>query len=188
MQKIKEFIELFISNEYEFNYNEYNTEVSNIECDKLAEAVNALFYYPEYKRVSGIEERRGDAQWEQRYKLRIEKTTPRSLFQIKHYQNPTLGDALKCIVTGNDLYACYVSYDSTGGGRELYFSSIFYVAETDQGLKIIYRKGFDSDKGVWYHPVDMDVTIVIDEGQLVAVEKYQAPEEATSLADYNKGN
>ena len=53
-------------------------------------------------------------------------------------------------------------------------------------MKIIYEKSFDSDIGKWYHPVDVDVVTVISEGNLVAVEKYQTPEEETSLADYNK--
>ena len=47
-------------------------------------------------------------------------------------------------------------------------------------------QSFDSDKGIWYHPVDLDTVTVIDEGQLITVEKYQATEEETSLADYNK--
>lgn len=96
-----------------------------------------------------------------------------------------MGDALKRIVTGKDIYGCYVSYPYKGG-RDLYFSSIFYVAETNEGLKIIYKKSFNSDAGTWYHPVDLDTVTVIDEGQLIAVEKYLAPEEATSLEDYNK--
>lgn len=108
-----------------------------------------------------------------------------SLFQIKHYKNPVLGDALKRIVTGTNLYACYVSYPSKGG-RDLYFSSIFYVAETNEEQKIMYEKSFNSDTGIWYHPVDLDTVTVIDEGKLIATEKYQAPEEATSLVDYNK--
>lgn len=119
------------------------------------------------------------------YAKNSEKAIPRTLFQIKQYKGFELGDALKRIVTGQDLYACYVSYPSKGS-RELYFSSIFYVAETNEGVKIIYEKSFNSDTGKWYHPVDMDVTTVISEGDLVAVEKYQPPVEETSLADYNK--
>ncbi len=184
LKNIKEFIEQFIKSEYEFNFAEYNMEVSDVECEEIAEKVNALIYDTKYERVTSIEERKGDEQWEQRYKVKLKKIIPRTLFQIKHYQNPTLGDALKRIVTGDDLYACYVSYPSNGG-RDLYFSSIFYVAETNEGLKIIYEKSFNSDTGIWYHPVDLSVVTVIDEGKLIEVEKYLSPVEATSLADYN---
>ncbi len=92
---------------------------------------------------------------------------------------------MKHTVTGDDLYACYVSYPSKGG-RELYFSSIFYLSETNEGLKIIYRKSFNSDIGIWYHSHDLEAAQVINPGKLIEVEKYQAPEEATSLAEYNK--
>ncbi len=185
MKEIKQFIEQFIQAEFDFSYAEYSMEITDEECQKIADKANAFQYYPEYERVTPIEERKGNEQWEQRYKAKLEKIIPRTLFQIKHYENPVLGDALKRIVTGTDLYACYVSYPSNGG-RDLYFSSIFYVAETNEGLKIIYEKSFNSDTGIWYHPVDLDTVTVIDEGKLIAVEKYQAPEEATSLADFNK--
>ena len=170
METIKQFIEQFIQAEYNFSYAEYSMEISDEECQQVADRANAYLYHPQYERVTPIEERKGNEQWEQRYKTKLQKIIPRTLFQIKHYENPVLGDALKRIVTGNDLYACYVSYPSKGG-RDLYFSSIFYVAETNEGQKIIYEKSFDSDKGIWYHPVDLDTVTVIDEGQLITVEK-----------------
>ncbi|MBX2949545.1 MAG: hypothetical protein KF704_09740 [Crocinitomicaceae bacterium] len=185
MQSIKQFIEQFITAEYDFSCAEYSMEITDEACQKIAAKVNALIYYLQYERVASIAERKGDEQWEQRCKMKVEKIIPRTLFQIKHYENPVLGDALKRIVTGKDIYGCYVSYPYKGG-RDLYFSSIFYVAETNEGLKIIYKKSFNSDAGTWYHPVDLDTVTVIDEGQLIAVEKYLAPEEATSLEDYNK--
>lgn len=189
MNKIKEFIEEFIESEFDCNRKEYISSVTDEEFDILKR--KALKFY--HSRDSGSLFVRGIAAENLQYfsteQIKaFEKNSidaiPRTLFQIKHYQDPLLGDALKRIVTGNDLYACYVSYTSKGG-RDLYFSSIFYVAETNEGLKIIYRKSFNSDTGIWYHPVDMDVVTVIDEGTLVEVEKYQTPVEATSLADYN---
>lgn len=185
MKNIKQFIEQFIQAEYDFSYAEYSMQIADEACQQIADKANTFLYHPEYERVTPIEERKGKEQWEQRYKVKLEKIIPRTLFQIKHYNNPVLGDALKRIITGSDLYACYLSYPYKGG-RDLYFSSIFYVAETNKGVKIIYDKSFNSDTGIWYHPVDLDTVTVINEGQFIAVEKYQAPEEATSLEDYNK--
>ncbi|NQY30129.1 MAG: hypothetical protein HRT69_11745 [Flavobacteriaceae bacterium] len=188
MKEIKEFIKEFIQKEYLFNHAEYDMMVEDDECDEKANIVNNYFHEynsPNYNRVTSIIERRGNEKWENRYAKKMNKIIPRTLFQIKQYHSFELGDALQRIVTGKDLYACYVSYPSKGG-RALYFSSIFYVSETNEGMKIIYEKSFDSDAGKWYHPVDVDVVTVISEGNLVAVEKYQTPEEETSLADYNK--
>ena len=187
MQKIKDFIEGFIQSEYKCAYSKWDITVNDEDYEKHKEKAYSFMHTnlsnPFY-RAGVLQDLIADPNERSFALIKLKKIMPRTLFQIKHYQNPILGDALKRIITGNDLYACYVSYPSKGG-REFYFSSIFYVAETNQGLKIIYEKSFNSETGVWYHPVDMDVTTVIDEGKLVEVEKYQAPEEATSLADYN---
>lgn len=189
MDKVKEFIKGFIESEYDCNRNEYIASVTDVEFNLLKD--KAIKFY--HSRDSGDLFNRGIEEENLQYFTAeqiksFEKNSidaiPRTLFMIKHYQDPVLGDALKRIVTGNDLYACYVSYPSKGG-RDLYFSSIFYVSETDEGLKIIYEKSFNSDTGIWYHPVDLSVATVIDEGQLIEVQKYTEPVEATSLADYN---
>ena len=189
MNKIKEFIDQFIESEYDCNRKEYLSSVTDGEFDLLKNKVLKFYHSRDSSNlfVRGIAEENlkyFSAEQIKSFEKNSIDAIPRTLFQIKHYQEPILGDALKRIVTGNDLYACYLSYPSKGG-RELYFSSIFYVSETNEGLKIIYEKSFNSDTGIWYHPVDMDVTTVIDEGKLIETEKYQAPEEATSLADYN---
>lgn len=190
MKDIKQFIEQFIQAEYDCKRNEYIGTVTDHEFNSFQAKLVSFFH----SRDSIHSEERGIAEENLQYfseeeLKQFEKNStdaiPRTLFQIKHYENPILGDALQRIVTEKELYACYVSYPSKGG-RDLYFSSIFYVAETNEGLKIIYRKSFDSDTGIWHHPVDMDTVTVIDEGKSLEVEKYQAPEEATSLEDYNK--
>jgi len=47
----KEFIERFIEKEYEFSRADYNTEIPDAECEKLAADVNDFFYYREYNIV-----------------------------------------------------------------------------------------------------------------------------------------
>lgn len=189
MKHIKEFIDGFISQEFTCNKSEYDLSVSD---DEYNASVNELITFnhsltnhrSSARAISKEYSKYFDEEDLKLYAQNSEKAIPRTLFLIKQYKNSELGDALKRIVTGDELYACYTSYPSKGS-RELYFSSIFYIAETNEGLKVIYEKSFDSDTGKWYHPVDMDVTTVISEGELVAVEKYQPPVEATSLADYN---
>lgn len=190
MKEIKQFTEQFIQAEYDCKRTEYIGTFSDEEFNALQTNLFSFFHSRDsiHSEERGIAEENLQYFSEEEIKAFEKNSTdaiPRTLFQIKHYENPILGDALKRIVTGNDLYACYVSYPSKGG-RDLYFSSIFYVTETNEGMKIIYKKSFNSDTGVWYHPVDMDTVTVIDEGKLISVEKYQAPEEETSLADYNK--
>ncbi|WP_341907493.1 hypothetical protein [Fluviicola taffensis] len=188
MKNIKEFIINFIEKEYQCEYAKWDIDVSNEEYEVFKDQAYSFMHSRSsnpFGRARVLEGLLKDSKKRALAIIKLKKITPRTLFQIKHYQNPILGDALKRIVTGDYLYGCYVSYPSRGG-RELYFSSIFYVAETNEGLKIIYEKSFNSDTGIWYHPVDISVGTVMDEGKLIAVEKYQAPVEATSLADYNK--
>lgn len=185
MKEIKEFIEAYINNEFQFTIMKYDILVNDEECEIQAKIINNFFHTrnPTNYRRTGIEFK--DETKKALAVTNKKKAIPRTLFQIKHYQDPLLRDAIKHIVIGNDLYACYVSYPSKEG-RDLYFSSIFYVSETNEGLKIIFRKSINSDTGrVWYRTVDLVVETVIEEGKLIEVEKYKAPEEATSLADYN---
>jgi len=188
MKNIKELIERFIVAEHKCNKGEYNFNLSDKDYELLRKEASSFFHNDVDKHFwRGVEEDEFndiDEDEKKEYEENTLSAIPRTLFQIKQYNNFELGDSLKRIVTGKDLYACYVSYPSKGG-RALYFSSIFYVSETNEGMKIIYEKSFNSDTGKWYHPVDMDVVTVISEGQLVALEKYQAPEEETSLTDYN---
>ena len=184
MNSIEEFIRNFIHEEFKFTTMKYDIFVDDETCQIQAKIINDFFHSNNnvnYKRTGREFKDESKKEFAITNKNR---TISRTLFQIKHYQDPLLGDALKRIVIGNDLYACYVSYPSKGG-RDLYFSSIFYISETNEGLKIIYDKSFNSDAGLWYHPVDLAVVTVIEEGKLIEVEKYTAPEETTSLADYN---
>ncbi len=189
MENIKQFIEQFIQAEYDCNRTEYIPAITDEEFNVLLDKLQS-FHHPntsnaEMRGIAAENLKYFTAEQIKAFEKNSIDAIPRTLFQIKHYENPVLGDALKRIVTGTDLYACYVSYNSNVG-RPLFFSRIFYVAQTNEGQKIIYYKSFNSDKGIWYHPVDLDTVTVIDEGKLIAVEKFQAPEEATSLEDYNK--
>ena len=187
IENIKDFIEDFIRSEYKCGYAKWDIDVSNEDYEKYKNKAYG-FMHTNSSNPSGragvLEDLLTNSEKRSLALIKLKKIIPRILFQLKHYETPTLGDALKRIVTGNDLYACYVSYD-LNVGRNPFFSSIFYVSETNQGLKIIYRKLFDDEKGKWYHSHDLEAAQIINSGKLIEVQKYIAPEEATSLADYN---
>jgi len=103
---------------------------------------------------------------------------------IQHEYNCNKSEFIRTI-TDENIYACYVSYDQKSN-NPIDYNKKYYAAQTNEGLKIIYDLTFYSDEGGWAHPVDMDTVKVLGEGELVAIEKYKAPEEATSLAAYNK--
>ncbi|WP_196887659.1 hypothetical protein [Aureivirga sp. CE67] len=131
-----------------------------------------------------------------------EKIIKRTLFQIKHYQDPKMGDLLErhCkgswldkefkndpdvttnFIDSKNIWACYVSH-SEDFDKPLSYSRIYYVANTEKGLKIIDYNRFV--QGKWEHQADTDVMDIINPGTLISVEKYQAPEEEMSLMDYN---
>ncbi|MEW7277025.1 hypothetical protein ABW636_00340 [Aquimarina sp. 2201CG1-2-11] len=188
MDKIKEFIKDYINIENTGLIAKWDVTKTDEEVDVLANKLSVFLHsYLSETTIArtGLEFDLDDEEDVEFTKIKMSKFVPRTLFQIKHYKNFELGYNLSQVVTGKDLYACYVSYPSEGG-RDLYFSSIFYVSDTEEGRKIIYEKSFDSKKGEWYHPHEGEGLQVLDSGDLIAVEKYHAPEEETSLADYNK--
>ncbi|WP_196887667.1 hypothetical protein [Aureivirga sp. CE67] len=187
MEKIYNFITEFVRNDYEIHRTKYDISLSDENHDKLSTKLNSYIHpYLNYNqnRVRKVASVLNDQVYLNRFSRKINKIIPRTLFQIKHYQHPELGSSLESIIKDDDLWACYLSYDQQGG-RDLYFSSIFFVANTNKGLKIIYKMSFDSDNGEWYHPHNGEVLQVLNPGTLISVEKYQAPEEETSLMDYN---
>jgi hypothetical protein len=189
MEEIKTFIENYIKDEY--NANKSKTDVNVADDDYKELALKAYSYYhsimPDMFGRGSFKQEKLNSQNEIFQKLnanKVLKTLPRTLFQIKHYKNPKLGDGLARFVTGKDLYACYASY-TENTGNPLGYNKIFYVAQTDEGLKIIYDLIYDVVGLKWRHPVDMDTVQVINSGQFVETQKYHAPEEESSLKDYN---
>ncbi|NQY30130.1 MAG: hypothetical protein HRT69_11750 [Flavobacteriaceae bacterium] len=188
MKNIKEFIAKFIVAEHNCNKGEYNFSLSDKDYEFLRIEASSFFHnYVDQHFWRGIEENEFndiDEDEKKEYEENTLSAIPRTLFQIKQYSNFELGDSLKRIVTGKDLYACYVSYE-VNNGMPLDYSDIFYVADTDEGLKIIYNIRYGVKNREWRHSHDLEVLQVLSTGNLVAVEKHQAPEEVTSLTDYN---
>lgn len=188
MEEIKNFISSFIKDEYICNKANYDFSISDDDYEKMRHKVKDYFHdanKQEYWR--GLEEedvKDLDAKMKKLYYQNVERAIPRTLFQIKQYKNPKLGEGLARWLVNDELFACYTSYTEKTG-RELGYNKLFYVAETNEGLKIIYDLTFGVKEPGWRHSHDLKINQVKDPGKLIAVEKYQAPEEAHSLADYN---
>lgn len=188
MEEIKNFIESFIKDEYTCNKANYDFSISDSEYEEMRLKVESYFHNVnsnEYWR--GLEEEDVqdlDIKMKDLYFKNVERAIPRTLFQIKQYKNPKVGEGLERWLVNDELFACYTSY-TENTGRELGYNKLFYVAETNEGMKIIYDLTFGVKEPEWRHSHDLKINQVKNPGELIAVEKYQAPEEANSLADYN---
>lgn len=125
-----------------------------------------------------------DDEWFARGRARVAagQLVPRTLFQIKAYDHPTIGA----------LHRAYVSLTTRPRGeRSVYFAN-FYVAPVDDRLQIVSRYNIDrlpdperprfEDLSLWWvwHSGVQLTTL----GRLVDVRKLQAPDDPVSLAEY----
>lgn len=187
MKEIKEFIENYIEAEFKTNKGKYDIQISDVLYNELEK--NAYSFYhsinpDSFGRGGRIDNIIGDETWINRYAKKYAKIIPRTLFQIKQYKNPKVGEGLERWLANDELFACYTSY-TENNDLPLDYSTVFYVAQTNEGLKIIYKIRYESDVPEWRHSHDLKINQVVNRGKLIAVEKYQAPEETNSLADYN---
>ena len=116
--------------------------------------------------------------------IKISKVQKRPLFLIRKYENPKCGDIIKRVLTDNTIYLCYCGDDEKIDGNVLEYDRIFVVANTDEGLKIVSYFIWDESK--LQQLSDYTPSHISKLGKKVAVEKFLAPEEEASLADYNK--
>ncbi len=188
MKEIENFIREFIEAEYTADRGQHDIDLSDSEHEKLAD--HAYSFYGKslshpFLRGESVESIKGDKEIEEMYLINYNETIKPILFQIKQYKYPELGGALKSQVQNDEIWACYVS-SSLDTGKPLGYRRLYYIAKGAGGLKIIYYITFDMKKKHWRHSVDLETVKVLDPGKLIAVEKYQAPEEDFSLLDYNK--
>lgn len=188
MEDIKNFIESFIKDEYACNKANYDFSISDEEYENMRLKLEDHFH------TVNIDECWRALEEEDVLELTIEmkdlyfqnvvRAIPRTLFQIKQYKNPKVGEGLERWLVNDELFACYTSY-TENNDLPLDYATVFYVAQTNEGLKIIYKIRYESDVPEWRHSHDLKINQVKNPGNLIAVEKYQAPEETNSLADYN---
>ncbi len=187
MQKIKAFCENYITDEFNCNVAKYDYNVTNREYEILEEKVYSYFddsMSKGYGRAGAIDKK--DDIYLKLSNKKIKNTRKRILFQIKEFEDPILGDGLKRIVRGNRIYRADMSYELKTPSEFSKFSRSYYIADTDSGLKIIYFKRFDIKNGVWEHQHDWKPSQVLEDGNLIGVEKLETPIEPNSLKEYNK--
>lgn len=184
MEEIKRFIDDYIRIENKCLKAKWDIEKTDEEVSELDRKMQLYFHSKTAKNNlerTGYEF--GDDEDILFAKVKFEKIISRTFFQIKKYKNPKAGEGLKqCLVT-DELFACYTSY-TENTGRELGYNKLFYLAQTDEGLKIIYDLTYGVKEGEWRHSHDLKINQIKNPGKLIAVEKYQAPEESYSLLDY----
>ncbi|KMQ70286.1 hypothetical protein [Chryseobacterium koreense] len=189
METIKQFIEQFILDEYNCNKAKTDITVTDGEYKTLQEKAynhyHSIMPNPYGRGMSQERLLNDEPMYQELYKKNVKETTPRTLFQIKQYEKPKLGEGLPRWMINDTLFACYTSYTKKTG-KPLSYNKLFYVAETAEGLKIIYDLTFGVKEQEWRHSHALKINQVLDAGKLISVEKYQAPEEEISLADYNK--
>lgn len=184
---VKTFIQDFTQSEYKYEYTKWDMPKNNERYEVYRNRTYSFVYpYPSSDIIGMFNSFLVEKEDKMSRSQKLKKLTPRTLFKIEHYRDFNLQGTSKGIVTGNDLYACYVSYPSTWPD-EFLFSSIFYIADTDEGMRIIYRKRFNSDSG-WYHPDNMIHLKIIDEGKLVEIQKYNEPQEVERETDHTDVN
>ncbi len=168
MEDIKNFIESFIKDEYACNKANYDFSISDEEYENMRLKLEDHFHtvnIDEYWRALEEEDvLELTIEMKDLYFQNVERAIPRTLFQIKHYKNPEVGEGLQKWLVNDELFACYTSY-TEDTGRELGYNKLFYVAETNEGMKIIYDLTFGVKEPEWHHSHDLKINQVKKSGQ-----------------------
>ncbi|MEO4005952.1 hypothetical protein [Flavobacterium sp. CAU 1735] len=184
MEEIKKFIEDYICIENKCLKTKWDVEKTDDEVSELNTGMQLYFHSIAKNSLERTGYEFTDDDDIIYAKKKYEKIVPRTLFQIKQYKNPEVGEGLARWLITDELFACYTSY-TENNGLPLDYATVFYAAQTNEGLKIIYKIRYESDVPEWRHSHDLKINQVKNPGKLIAVEKYQAPEETNSLVDYN---
>ena len=168
MDKAVAFIRTYIEKEYDTEIAHYTERDDSVFKAKLTE-LNKMYaagLTSEIYRPKGVPESRF-----KRWQKQLEQTQKRVLFQVKKYNHPD----------HESLYRFYLS--STQLGDDTYFTC-FYLANTENGLKIVSQYNVSSDQGNgiswnWRGGLKLDKL-----GELVEVRKFQAPTDPEHLKEY----
>lgn len=186
MDKVFHFIQEFVQKDYACNKDRYNFQSNEVEYGQYVIEARAFFHdiLPNPYNRWGIKAKNlGDPSWVAQYEKDFENSIQRTPFQIRHYQSPQVGEVLREKMITNELWGCLCSYHMVTGS-ELDIDCMYFVAETPQGLKIVYDWAFDSKKTSWRQTHDFLPTRVEHAGTLVEVLNLQPPIELASLGEY----
>lgn len=186
MDLIRDFINDFVGDEYVSTRSRYDVNINDEEQMSSVGIRMARYFHDLMSSSLSTYHRKSIDLGEKsliKYK-KPEKVQKRPLYQIRKYEKPKCGDVIKRVLSEEVIYLCYTGHDEVVKKGKSKYRRIFIVAQTDEGLKIIsYFRWVDGE----YEQLDRyEPTHIKDLGKLVGVEKFIAPEEETSLADYNK--
>lgn len=72
------------------------------------------------------------------------------------------------------------------GDGSLEFSCVYFVAETDEGLRIIYHYAYSSTHGGWWHPCLLEHLQVHAPGRLMEIHRLTPPSDSqANLEEYH---
>jgi hypothetical protein len=186
MNQILNLIQDFVKKDFVCNKSRYDFQSNEVEYGQYVAQARAFFHniLPNPYNKWGIKAKNlNDPSWVAQYKKDSESSIQRTPFQIRHYRSPQLGDVLREKIKSDELWGCLCSYHMDTGA-ELDIDCMYFVAETSDGLKIVYDWAFDSKKTSWRQTHDYLPTRVEHAGTLVEVLNLQPPAEPASLGEY----
>ncbi|AKU98954.1 hypothetical protein AKJ09_05618 [Labilithrix luteola] len=181
MESTLRFFDEFLESEYRSTAGIFSKDVSDDECRMLTDRTKSFLH----SSVKYQHERSGaefDADMAEFSEMNRANAVKRQVFLVKERQNPTYGDALRRVTTGDRVYELCCSYHMKAR-RGVGYSVAFFVSETNEGLKIVYLRRFLSGK--WSEMHGYAPMQIIDAGRVVECRKLQAPEDPESLALYD---
>jgi hypothetical protein len=182
MELVLKFFNDFLEAEHRSTVAIFSKEVSDDECKGLTDRTKSFIH----SLVKYQHERSGaefDVDMAEFSEMNRANAVKRQLFLVKAYRNPVYGDALRRVVVGDRLYGLYCSY-SMKARRKPGYSQLFFVADTDEGLRVVYLKRFVDAK--WNEMHGYGPMQVADAGEAVECVKLHAPEDPESLALYER--
>lgn len=183
MDEVIKYIEEFVKSEYETNDARYDVSVDDLSYLQIAEKTESFFHSTAAKKYARTGREFSSEMHILSSERNRERHVVRTIFQIKSYEGSIFGSILKKHVTGNLVYSADVSYDQRSR-RPLYYANRYYMADTDEGLKIIYFKVYEIEPPVWVDAHDFEPKKVLKDGILKEVVKINPPEFEPCLKDY----
>ncbi|QJD85688.1 hypothetical protein [Cohnella herbarum] len=182
MKTVVDFFNEFLEAEYHSTVSIFTKEMSDEESKELTDKTKSFLHS-----IVKYQHERSGAEFDEDMvefsEINKNNVIKRHIFLVKEYQNATYGEALSRVIIGNKLYGFYCSYNMKTR-KEIGYSQIFFVTDTDEGFKIVYLKRFLDGKWALMHGYEpMQIT---NTGHVVEVCKVQAPVDAVSLARYEE--
>lgn len=190
MENVVAFMKAFIIADYEARRAVYSAH-SQSEFDEKVRALDAFFDQTHgamgFQRPWNYVDPSDQSKRASTRREMLADTRPRTLFLIRHYDHQEFGA----------LSRCYVD-DGTAGEHTLYLESVF-VANTPKGLRIVARWGVcvaclgsgrqgeeacSSCGGTGWEPAGG--ATLGELGPVTKVERFEAPTDPASLADYQR--